>query len=103
MRIFVENSVEYSEPKSDLIIRVQEARTGSVLSVTDSGSGIPGWLKDNIFDIDRDTHNPGTSHKPGIGLLIARQLAEINNATISFESLQTRGTTFYIHITKSNG
>lgn len=103
IRILVENSVDYSDPKTDIIIRGQSARSGIIISVTDSGAGIPGWLQNNIFDIERDRENKETTQKLGIGLLIAKQMAEINNSYISFESNLDKGTTFFIHITEQNG
>lgn len=103
IRIFIENSVEYSDPKSDIIIRGQKARSGSIISVTDYGSGITGWLQTKIFDIDRNQDPQNKSQKLGIGLLIAKQMAEINEAVISFESNEKKGTTFFLHIKDRDG
>jgi K+-sensing histidine kinase KdpD len=102
IRILIENSVDNSDPKSDIIIRGQSARTGSIISITDFGTGIPGWLQSSLFDINRQSGEPETV-KLGISLLIAKSLAEINNSSISFESNQKKGTTFFIHISEKNG
>lgn len=97
--ILIKNSVEASVISSEIIIRGNIARTGSIISVTDFGSGIPASLQNTIFDISRykDDINKN-DEKLGLGLLLAHQIAEINNSYISFESNSKKGTTFFIHI-----
>lgn len=102
--ILVENSVEHSSPSSDIIIRAQKSKTGSVLSVTDFGSGIPEGMQNRIFDMSRvkDDKPDLDSHNIGLGLLIARLQTEKNNSSISLESEPGKGTTVFIHIKESD-
>lgn len=100
LKIFTENSVENSPPGSDIIIRAQKSKTGSIISVTDFGSGIPASIQNNIFEISRLKENESSnkSLKLGLGLLIAKTMAEKNNSVLSYESKENAGTTFFVHI-----
>lgn len=101
IRILVENAINQSPAKSDIIIRGQRATTGSIISITDFGKGIPVSLQAKIFDIERD---PSDNNGPlGIGLLIAKHLAELNGSWLSFQTKPGTETTFLLHITDNNG
>ncbi len=104
LTILTENSIEYSSPRSDIIIRAEESETGCTLSVTDFGSGIPDSLKDKIFDISRVKAeiNAGDSHKMGLGLIIAKLMTDKNDSSLSLESKKDSGTTIYIHINNTH-
>ncbi len=97
--ILTENSIEHSSPKSDIIIRAEKAESGCILSVTDFGTGIPAEMQSRIFDISRVKDEASSDpDKIGLGLLIAKLMVEKNNSTISLESKDNSGTTFFIHI-----
>jgi len=104
IEILTENSIEYSPPGSDIIIRAIKTKTGCELSLTDFGSGIPEYLQEQIFDMSRvKTNDPRQGdHKMGLGLLIANLMAEKNNSFLSMESREKAGTTFFIHINENN-
>jgi signal transduction histidine kinase len=101
IRILVENAINQSPAKSDIILRGQRATTGSIISITDFGKGIPVSLQDKIFDIERDASD--NNGPQGIGLLIAKQLAELNGSWLSFKTKPGTETTFLLHITDNNG
>lgn len=100
-RILVENAINHSPAKSDIIIRGQRATAGSIISITDFGRGIPVSLQDKIFDIERDPSD--NNRRLGIGLLIAKQLAELNGSWLSFKTKPGTETTFLLHISDNNG
>ena len=64
------------------------------ITITDNGKGIPGEVKDKIFEPNFTTKSSGT----GLGLAICKQIIEQANGTISFESSPSTGTTFYIDL-----
>mgnify|MGYP005839971097 CR=1 FL=1 len=105
IKIFVENSIDNSPKNSEIIIRGIKASNGGIISVTDFGKGIDPLIQKNIFDIRGVNTKKGESNykKLGLGLLMAKHLAELNNSHISFETRTSSGTSFYLHITKANG
>jgi len=73
------------------------------LGIRDTGHGIPDDKKDKIFQpfqrFDLDANNiEGT----GIGLTISKQLVELMNGTLGFESVLGKGSYFYIDIPLSD-
>jgi len=74
-----------------------------VLSVTDSGVGIPPDRLETLFNMDNVDSTDGTSGEKGtgLGLLICKELVERNSGLISVESKPGAGTTFHITLPKS--
>ena len=64
------------------------------VSVKDNGPGIPEKQIDHIFEPFYTTHKQGS----GLGLYIARQLCEANQAELTVESSLGEGTSFHIRI-----
>jgi two-component system sensor histidine kinase BaeS len=73
------------------------ARNGRVLvDVADSGPGIPLDQQRLIFEKFGRARTPGAAGKPGtgLGLFIARSIAEVHGGTLEVRSAPERGTTF---------
>jgi two-component system sensor histidine kinase PilS (NtrC family) len=68
-----------------------------VVEVTDRGPGIPAKVAANIFEPFFTTHEHGT----GLGLYIARQLCEANQAALEYVSVPAGGACFRITLAKS--
>ncbi|GEM_PF-1264377 len=105
IKIFIENSIDNSPEKSEIIIRAKKASNGGVISVTDFGKGIDPSHQQNLFDIKRinKIKESRDFKNLGLGLLMSKHLAELNNSYISFESKTNKVTSFYLHIKKDNG
>lgn len=78
----------------------EQRTTDLIISVVDSGIGIDDILKNSIFD--SFTQADGQSNKKyggsGLGLSICKNLIELMDGSISFESKKNSGTTFRIII-----
>ncbi len=73
-------------------------RDGSVvISVKDSGQGIPENIRDNIFDLYFTTKESGG----GIGLAISRKIIEAHEGKLFFETQTGVGTIFYVELPTS--
>jgi two-component system, OmpR family, sensor histidine kinase VicK len=92
----VENAVKYS-PAGDRVRLNVYAQNGRVLvDVADSGPGIPLDQQRLIFEKFGRARTTGGSGKPGtgLGLFIARSIAEVHGGTLEVRSAPERGTTF---------
>jgi signal transduction histidine kinase len=93
----IEDVVRGTDQKG--LIRVETAQQGNlvVISISDTGGGIPPAIRDRIFDPFFTTKEVGKG--TGQGLAIARSvIQEKHGGSLTFESEQGKGTTFTIRL-----
>ena len=103
LRIFLDNAYKYSS--KDIDVNIEENSKSVIIEVRDYGIGIPKNELNDIFTrfyrVDKArTRKTGGS---GLGLSIAKQLAENNDIKISVKSVINEGTTFILTIKKEAG
>ena len=97
-----DNAIKYNVPGGSVTLRVEEREMETVLSVTDTGSGIPEEHRDRIFerfyrvDKSHSTEVGGT----GLGLSIVKHAAMILNARVEVESTVGKGTCVTVRFPK---
>lgn len=99
MWIFIDNAVKYSAGKRCIVSIFAGREEGKpCFSVADKGIGIPQKALDKIFD--RFYRNDESRNKEiqgnGLGLSIARTIADRHNAIISVESTEGEGSVFKV-------
>lgn len=82
----------HPDPQIQLLAFRQEASGRVIMQVRDNGAGIAEDKIDDIFTPFFTTKDEGT----GVGLSLSRQLARLNNATISVSSVENKGSTFQL-------
>jgi len=88
---------EESDDKGKILIETRLEGEDIVVSLADSGIGIPEAIKNRIFDPFFTTKEVGRGS--GQGLAIAHTIIhDKHNGTLSFESTPGEGTTFYIRL-----
>jgi two-component system, sensor histidine kinase and response regulator len=94
----ISNAVKFTPDGGRVQVEVGTEGDHAVLTVADTGVGIPAADRERIFDrffrseIATRQAIPGT----GLGLTIARDIAAAHDATITVESEEGRGSTFKI-------
>jgi len=85
-----------AKPEAVHVLRVSSKREGGqiVLSVADTGNGIPAAVKERLFDAFWTTKPDGT----GVGLSISRTMMEANGGRIWAESAPPSGAVFHISV-----
>ena len=93
-----ENGIKYNVPDGTLTVGLRREEDNAVLTISDTGMGIPPESLDNIFDrfyrVDKArSRQTGGS---GLGLAIVREMVERNRGSITVTSSHTppTGTTF---------
>jgi two-component system, OmpR family, heavy metal sensor histidine kinase CusS len=95
--VLVENAIKYTAPGGAIAVRVANEKTAAILEVSDTGSGISAADLPRIFD--RHFRSPASrrkQHGNGLGLHIARSIAEAHGAPLTVESVLNRGSVFRV-------
>ena len=86
-----------SEKKGTITIQTKKEKDCAIISVKDTGSGIPDLIKDKVFDHFFTTKEVGRG--TGQGLSISRSIiVDKHGGLISFKSREGKGTTFTIKL-----
>jgi signal transduction histidine kinase len=101
--ILIENAIKYSPPDSAVDVSIRKGRGRVVVEITDKGIGIPADAIPHIFDRfyradSSRTRKPGAGDSEsskgfGLGLSIAKLIADVHNAEIVISSSEGKGTT----------
>jgi two-component system sensor histidine kinase PilS (NtrC family) len=87
-----ENAMRYSEgvPLIKLVCDISSETNRPYIDIIDYGSGISDAIKEQLFEPFFTTEVKGS----GLGLYLARELCEANQASLSLHSTSLEGTTF---------
>ena len=94
----MENGIKYNLPGGKLTVMLSRHDDNAVLTVSDSGMGIPEDALPHVFErfsrVDKArSRQTGGS---GLGLAIVRTIVQRNKGDISVSSIVNQGTTFTV-------
>lgn len=92
----IHNALQAMDYKGTLTIRIQKIDNEAVVSVSDTGAGIPVAIRDKIFDVFFTTK--GIGEGSGLGLDIVKKIITKHHGKIHFETELEKGTTFFVHL-----
>jgi PAS domain S-box-containing protein len=97
---FFTNAVKYTPEKGTITLTIEKREDQLVVSVSDTGYGIPEAQKDKIFEkfFRADNVKEKDTNGTGLGLYIAKEIAEKAGGKIWFESAENKGSTFYFSL-----
>jgi signal transduction histidine kinase len=98
-RILLDNSIKYSEAGGSINVRLAADGFGKILlSVSDEGKGIPNDILPHIFDrfVRADDARTRSTGGSGLGLSIAKWIAEKHGGHIEVVSVEGIGTKFTV-------
>jgi signal transduction histidine kinase len=97
----VDNALKFTPAGGKVILAGTSAGTEMVLTVSDTGPGIPQEALPRLFDrfyqVDASRAG-GEGHGAGLGLAIVREIVVAHGGRISVRSELGHGTTFVIHL-----
>ena len=98
----ISNAIKYNRAEGKVMITVENTPEGAVLTVADTGIGIPEDHRERIFQrfyrVDK-SHSKAVGGT-GLGLSIVKHAAQIHGAAVELESQENEGTTIRIRFPK---
>ncbi len=95
------NAFKFTKENGEVILYLKvENNQHVVISVRDTGIGIPDHQLDKVFDrfYQVDSSQTRDYEGSGIGMALAKELVELHHGTISVESKEGKGSTFTVRL-----
>ncbi len=96
----ISNAIKYNRENGEVVLSYEEQLNGRLrIEIMDTGFGIPKEKHDRLFQpFDRLGVDEYKTEGTGIGLTITKNLVELMNGEIGFESTLGKGTCFFIEL-----
>ncbi|HTN20601.1 MAG TPA: HAMP domain-containing sensor histidine kinase [Pelobium sp.] len=99
IRNLLYNAIKFSEVKGEIEFKVYEENNRAIFKVKDAGIGIGEVEKQKIFSLDVKTQIGTKKEKgTGLGLVLCKDYANLQNGEIWFESELGKGSTFFVSL-----
>lgn len=100
MSNLIENAIKYSPQGGSISVNVQGDDTRGIISVADTGIGIPTEDLQHVFQKFYRVDNRATREigGTGLGLYLVKQRVESMNGSVWVESMFGKGSTFYVSL-----
>lgn len=100
MANLLSNAIKFSPHGGEVRVRLETKEDDVLVSVEDDGTGIPADFQARVFERFSQSESVETRSKggSGLGLSIAKGLAEAHGGHLSFFSTEGKGTHFYLRL-----
>ena len=88
------NALKHTPPGGKVTVSARAEENGVVISITDTGKGIPSEYLPRIFEQFFRVPDQGTQTGAGLGLAIVKEIVEAHGGTVSADSIEGKGSTF---------
>jgi len=105
IRNLINNAVKFTGAGGEVTVYYYIKEQMGICSVADTGIGIPEALIDQLFRLDSHVKRSGTASETGtgLGLILCKDLVELNGGEIWVESEEGKGTTFSFSVPLFDG
>jgi len=101
---FITNAIKYSDPDTNIEVKINSNIDEVFISVHDEGPGIQEQELEELFKPFQKTSNRSTAGEKstGLGLFVCKRIIEAHNGTIGVQSKVGFGSQFYFSLPKAN-
>jgi two-component system sensor histidine kinase/response regulator len=96
LRNLLSNAIKYTSRSGKVEVMLEKSDNLAVISVVDTGTGIPPEKVEKLFLFGQTVSTPGTNQEngSGFGLVITNDFIKLNNGKLSVKSIVNKGSTF---------
>lgn len=100
MRNLIGNAIKFTPENGTITIKTERVDNNVIVSIKDTGAGIPREYIDRIFDKFTQVNSSKYQHMKGtgIGLSIVKHIIHAHGGTVWVESREGQGSTFYVSL-----
>ena len=97
---FISNAIKYNKENGKVIIKMQKDNRRAIISVKDTGIGIPENEQDRVFEKFYRSKEAASRETggTGLGLYIAKNIIERSEGKVWFRSVENEGTEFHFSL-----
>ena len=92
------NAIQYNKPDGEVRVKLASQGGLAVLTVSDTGPGIPAEDLPRVFERFYRGDKSRTGGNAGLGLAISKAIVEAHGGTIEVSSKENAGTTFTVRL-----
>lgn len=100
VRNLVSNAIKFSGEGNTVQIVPRHEDNYLELMIRDEGVGMSEQVRDNLFEVDKAKVRKGTAKEKGtgLGMILAKELTEMNNGQLQVQSSEGKGTEILIRL-----
>jgi signal transduction histidine kinase len=104
LRNLISNAIKFTPANGIIMLATTIENNDLIVSITDSGKGMTEEEMSRLFYINTHFSNAGTSGEKGtgIGLLLCKELVELNGGKLGVKSKPGKGSTFFFNLPMVN-
>lgn len=101
LRNLISNALKYTDAGGKVSVSFEDKGNTTSILINDTGTGISAEQLPRIFELDKESKEGTRGEKgSGLGLVLCKELVELNNGSINVKSKSGIGTTFSFDLPK---
>ncbi len=88
----LDNALDFTPPGGEIVLSVEHYGGQSVITVSDTGSGIPDYAQDRVFERFYSLPRSNGQKSSGLGLAFVQEVARLHRGSITLENRPEDGT-----------
>ena len=102
LRNLISNALKFSNPGGEVTVNIKEKEGQVTIMINDTGTGISAEMIPRLFDLEKESKTGTLGEKgTGLGLVLCKELVELNKGSIEVESVPGKGSTFIFDLPKA--